>query len=219
MIMEHITVQDVKKMFGKVAQSGEAVGRLERAVEIVNSAVAPDYVLYRYTITRENNEICVDGTDLRLTGRGIFQHLTNCDEIALLGATVGSGIDRQVETLNLTDIALAYLVDVCGAVAVEKLCDEVEAQLRAEVNDSGMGVTTRFSCGYDDFPLSTQRSIINVLKLDKRLGIRLTEGDMMLPTKSVTAVLGIGRGVTVWSERCSSCNKRDNCEGGLCSDT
>lgn len=73
-----------------------------------------------------------------------------------------------------------------------------------------------FTCGQDflratgDFPLSVQKDLLGGLEAGKRLGITLTEGGLMMPSKSVTAVIGISpvKGFCR-TEGCEACEKKD----------
>ncbi len=50
----------------------------------------------------------------------------------------------------------------------------------------------RFSPGYGDCPLSAQRSIVNsVLNATRLIGLTVTPTSLLIPTKSVTAVIGL----------------------------
>jgi len=49
---------------------------------------------------------------------------------------------------------------------------------------------TRFSPGYGDMPLSFQRVLFTQLDAG-RLGVALTDGNMLSPEKSVLAVCGV----------------------------
>jgi len=48
----------------------------------------------------------------------------------------------------------------------------------------------RYSAGYGDLFLETQKVIYGLLQLD-RIGIEITESCMLIPEKSVTAITGI----------------------------
>jgi len=50
----------------------------------------------------------------------------------------------------------------------------------------------RFSPGYGDLPLETQREIFDVLDCSRRIGLMLNDSLLMSPTKSVTAFVGVG---------------------------
>ena len=53
----------------------------------------------------------------------------------------------------------------------------------------------RFSPGYGDFDLKYQKDILEYLDANKKIGISLTDSLMMIPTKSITAIIGIKREV------------------------
>ena len=56
----------------------------------------------------------------------------------------------------------------------------------------GLVPTRRYSPGYGDLPLSVQPALLDALDAGRRLGVTLTESLLMVPMKSVTAVVGIG---------------------------
>ena len=74
-----------------------------------------------------------------------------------------------------------------GAAAAEQWCDEVNARIAAKYGRT----RPRFSCGYGDLPLSLQREIFPALDVTRYIGVTLTDGDLMIPSKSVTAIVGI----------------------------
>ena len=81
-----------------------------------------------------------------------------------------------------------------------------------------MGLTTnwRFSPGYGDLPLSAQPALLKALDANRRLGIAVTSTNMLVPVKSVTAVLGLfekpADGGEARVDACAICRLRDGCE-------
>ena len=65
---------------------------------------------------------------------------------------------------------------------------EIYGELAKEL---GTTLKPRFSAGYGDLPLATQKDIFSALGLDKNLGVLLGDGLLMTPTKSVTAFVGL----------------------------
>ena len=66
--------------------------------------------------------------------------------------------------------------------------------------------------GYGDLPLSCQPTLLSVLDATRRLGITLTPSLLMVPTKSVTAVLGYFPQPRIGARPgCKECNLRDYC--------
>ena len=62
-------------------------------------------------------------------------------------------------------------------------------KIKAKAKELGYECKPRFSPGFGDFPLETQRGIIPLLSTEKRIGVILSESCIMSPRKSVTAVI------------------------------
>ena len=107
----------------------------------------------------------------------------------IIGATLGFEIEKTVGRLIKEDASLAVLVDSASTCAIESYCDDICEELQSREE---MGLTSRFSCGYGDFPLSLQPYFSSVLEMQKRIGVYVDSTSfMMSPQKSVTAVVGI----------------------------
>ena len=149
---------------------------------------------------------------LHLPGNDITAHLAGALEIVLMATTLGHGVDRELRRLSLTDPLGQVIFDAASTAAVERLSDEIEAQIRVEARDRGLYCSWRFSPGYGDLPLSVQGELLARLDAERRLGITLTPSNLMVPTKSVTAIIGLHptpqSGVT---SSCSVCTLRPNC--------
>lgn len=209
-----ITAEELAKYLGS---GNEALALAKRAVDVVKNAVACRCVEATAGIIREDGIIKVENTVLTLPGKDIAKLLEGCDAVYYFCATVGIETDREIERLKLSDLTLAYAVDLCAGLWVDSYCDELEERQRERLAKKGLTLTGRFSCGYGDLPLSLQADFIEALKADKFLGIRLTAGGMMIPSKSVSAVAGIGGGYKK-IRSCDACAKRGSCDGGLCGD-
>ena len=55
----------------------------------------------------------------------------------------------------------------------------------------GKELCPRYSPGYGDFALENQKGIFNLLSPSKYTGLTLKDNMIMVPEKSVTAVIGI----------------------------
>lgn len=96
----------------------------------------------------------------------------------------------------------------------EQTAELAEIAMRRELSSDWPDhyMTSRFSPGYGDYPVSCQKQILAYLDAQQKLGIRLTEGCMMVPCKSVTALLGIAdHPVTGHLASCSECILQGNC--------
>ncbi len=209
-----ISAEDLAKYLGN---GGEALALAERAIAEVAACAQEKCVEASARLIRENGTIRVENTMLELPGRDIADLLEGSDAVYYFCATIGADVDRAVERLKLSDLTLAYAVDLCAGLWVDAYCDELENAQRKRVEEKGLSLTSRFSCGYGDLPLALQVEFIEALKADKFLGVRLTSGGMMIPSKTVTAIAGIGRSGKQ-KKRCEACSRYGCCDGGICSD-
>lgn len=137
--------------------------------------------------------------------------LCGCEKVVLFCATVGIEIDRKILEYGVRSPAQAVLAQAIGAERIESLCELFCAELQEEYKKSGKGLNARYSAGYGDLPLSAQKEIFALLDCAKRIGVSLTETLLMTPTKSVSAIVGIGKQKEnfVCKQTCSTCGKTD----------
>lgn len=131
------------------------------------------------------------GSDVTLEGEDIRALLSGCGEAVLLAVTLGPEVERLLRRAEVTDLARALVLDAAASTAVENVCDLLEADLRAYYGAQGLFLTDRFSPGYGDFPLAEQRPFCALLDTERRIGLHLSESCILVPRKSVTALLGV----------------------------
>ena len=149
---------------------------------------------------------------LALPGDDIATHLEGAVEVVLMAVTLGHGIDRELLRLSHTDPLDQVIFDACATAAVERLADACEAQIRATAHERGLYCSWRFSPGYGDLPLDVQPLVLARLDAARRLGITLTPSNLMVPTKSVTAIVGTHPTPQPGlASSCSACSLRPHC--------
>ena len=110
------------------------------------------------------------------------------------------------------DILTAIRIEKGRSAAIESVCDDAENQLRREAEASGKYLTDRFSPGYGDMPLEQSKGICRVLSADKNIGLTVSQSGIMIPRKSVTAVMGISQTpVPRRPSGCEGCSARATC--------
>ena len=146
-------------------------------------------------------------------GRDVRRHLAGCAEAVLLAVTLGPGVDGQVRRAGVGDVAAQAAADALASALTEQVCDAAEGRLRALAAAEGLYLTGRFSPGYGDWPIAVQPRLAELLDAARRIGLCVTDTCLMLPRKSVTAVLGLSAApVTGARAGCGSCALRDKCE-------
>lgn len=138
------------------------------------------------------------------------RHLNGCERILVFAATLGARADSLLRRYSATDRAKAAVAQAVLAAATESYCDEVCAEIAKKENKNGWYLRPRFSPGYGDMALTAQRDLFALLEITKRTGIVLTQSCLMLPTKSVTAFIGLTRDAQRCDKRgCARCDNTD----------
>lgn len=129
--------------------------------------------------------------NLSVPGSSLRGHLHGCGEAVLFAATLGTQADMLLMRYGRIDVSRAAVLQAAAAALVESFCDEKEEKISKTAARRGLFLRPRYSPGYGDFPLSLQKEILAVLDAQKRIGLSLTDSFLLVPTKSVTAVIGL----------------------------
>lgn len=220
MTLEPLSRAEAARYMGVKDAPDEAVSSLlDRYEPIVREKLRPAYVYREAEVTFCDEGVRISGVNTVLTGKDIKAHLAGCDRAVLLAATVSAEADKLIRQTAVTDMAAALAVDCLCSTAVEQVCERAEEEIFSEINAPFR--TWRFSPGYGDLPISTQREFLLALNAQRRIGLTVTDSCLLIPTKSVTAIIGISEAPPV-SQRergCASCNMRGRCafaENGGC---
>ncbi|MEE1053067.1 MAG: vitamin B12 dependent-methionine synthase activation domain-containing protein [Acutalibacteraceae bacterium] len=155
-----------------------------------------------------NEDVC-DFDVFKVSSQKLAANLKDCKRVILLAATVGIEIDRLITKYGYISPAKALMFQAIGAERIEALCDNFCADIE---NSLKISLKPRFSPGYGDLPLETQKQIFAVLDCPKRIGLTLNESLLMSPSKSVTAFAGISDKTTekpIITNKCALCDKKD----------
>lgn len=118
--------------------------------------------------------------------QSLAKNLSDCKEAFVFAVTLGHSVDRLLSKMSRLSAADFFVYDGAGSALAESVCDAAEIIIK-----KALPCKTRFSPGYGDFPLDVQRDILTALNAEKMLGITLTDTNLMIPQKSITAVMGI----------------------------
>lgn len=178
----------------------------------------PKTVWRRFPLELKNGDIVrIEGMEIRSSA--LYRNLAGCREVFLMAATLGLSPDRLTARAQVAGrVSRAVMLQAAAAALIEEVCDELNEQLRIEAAREGKSLRPRFSPGYGDFRLEHQTELFRILEVQKRIGVTLTEHLLMMPSKSVTAVIGIsdtppdtqcgeqGDGLT---SGCGTCDRTD----------
>lgn len=149
------------------------------------------------------------GTDFCPRGNDVKKLLKDCKTAVLMAATLGTEVEAMLRRAQVKNMSDAVILDCCGSSAIENVCDNFCEDLQKEVDGY---LTDRFSPGYGDLPFSQQPDFCRILDLPRRIGVTLSPGGLMIPQKSVTAILGIADVPQHMRFRgCAYCSQFENC--------
>lgn len=156
---------------------------------------------------------------LLLPGGDLKRHLAGCGRAALFCATLGAQTDSLIRRAQSVDMLRGLALDCAADAAVEQVCDQVETELQGQF--PGCFFPFRYSPGYGDLPLTLQGRLLELLDAPRRVGLTASASHILIPRKSVTAILGVADQPIAQSVRsCLSCPAHAGCiyrkSGGHC---
>ena len=160
-------------------------------------------------------QVALAGCDLVLEGNSIAGHLRGACKVALMACTLGAVSEREMRKHEAISVADGVMFGSCCSAFVEAAANVTEGLIVGFAHDMGLTTNWRFSPGYGDLPLSAQPAFLKALDASRRLGIAVTSTNMLVPVKSVTAVLGLFEKPADGGEArdaCAICRLRDGCE-------
>ena len=139
----------------------------------------------------------------------ISKLLEKANKVAVFVLTIGNYLEDAAAQLAQDGLVLqSAVLDAIGSDAVEKLADSVESQISEVAHNQGFTITRRFSPGYCDWNVNQQKMVFQAMKGDYA-GVRLNDGCLMIPRKSISGIIGIGPGEIEKYNPCETCDKYD----------
>ncbi|MBQ9898627.1 MAG: 5-methyltetrahydrofolate--homocysteine methyltransferase [Ruminococcus sp.] len=185
-------------------------GLVERAEKLVCETVSPKYVHRETDVTITPEGVKLGCMERLLTGNAIREHLQGCTRAVLLAATLSAEADKLIRQAGVRDMAQALAVDCVCSAAIEQVCDRAEEEIFAEIRAPFR--TWRFSPGYGDLPIDLQADFLAALNAQRRIGLTATAESLLIPSKSVTALIGISDEPVRKRERgCAGCSMKGRC--------
>ncbi len=187
------------------AETNSWNNEIDAVIRLGNEIIRPRTVIELYDIqslTKEN--VAVSGISLDC-GKKIARQLRNIEKIAVFVCTVGPGPTEHYKAyMHENELLKAYYADMLGGICVEKAMDIFQDRLKETLLQEGYHMTNRYSPGYCGWSLPEQQKLFRLLP-DQPCDIQLTESSLMIPTKSINGIIGIGKEVKYTAHACSLC--------------
>ena len=139
-------------------------------------------------------------------GKIILRQLRGSEAYALFVCTSGSEYENFQQRLKEQgDMVRVFIADALGSVIAEKCADQMEATLQENIDKLGWHHTNRFSPGYCGWHVSQQQLLFPLFE-GHTCGVQLTDSSLMVPIKSVSGIIGIGKKVRKLDYTCGLCD-------------
>lgn len=176
---------------GRAVPEGELAARVEKLRDEALKTVRPARVWRRFPIS--DGAIASGALRIQVAGT-LARHLEGCHDAFLVCGTIGAGFDAFQRRSSVSSGVAALVVQAIGAALIEKWMDETESEITKELA-AGESLVQRYSPGYGDFPLAAQHTLLALLDAPRNAGVSLTDSLLMVPSKSVSAIIGVKKGI------------------------
>ncbi|HWR09647.1 methionine synthase [Sporomusa sp.] len=185
-----IDLDETKRYAGLGGKADFSATLLTEACTQAQLLATPKGVWQIYTYDQDSHTI-MSPMPLNLTAEGIIRHLAGAAEVAVMAVTIGISLEQEVSNLfSKNQYTLGLLLDAAGTTAVEMTCDAVCYVISGQAARSGLTTGRRFSPGYGGWPVEVQPEILD-LASGSAIDLSVTDTKMLVPRKSVTAIIGL----------------------------
>ena len=139
-------------------------------------------------------------------GKIILRQLQGSEAYAFFICTSGVEFETyQQRLMKEGDMVRVFIADALGSVIAEKTADLMEQYLQESIDKLGWRHTNRFSPGYCGWHVSQQQLLFPLFE-GHTCGVRLTDSSLMVPIKSVSGIIGLGKEVRRLDYTCGLCD-------------
>ncbi|MGJ7045165.1 ASKHA domain-containing protein [Thermoanaerobacterium thermosulfurigenes] len=175
------------------------------AYDLIEPLVCFDRDSFEYD--HENDAIKFLSGDT-INEKHIVERLKSAEYVVMAVVTIKDGIEnassRFFDDGKYMD---GMIYDAVGNAALDKLCEKFYSDMANDALKEGFEVTEMIFPGDDKWDIASQKLIFKNLDASK-IGVILDENNMMHPVKSLSFVLGVGKGVksSFSHHNCSKCD-------------
>ena len=135
-----------------------------------------------------------------------MNQLKGSEALCWFVATAGQEFEAfQRQLTQEGDMVRIYLANEIGSIIAEKTADFMEIVLQEQLTPKGLYRTNRYSPGYCGWHVSQQQRLFPLFG-GHTCGVTLTDSSLMVPIKSVSGIIGLGKEVRRLDYTCGLCD-------------
>ncbi len=194
------------------ARSPQLVAEAARALEQARPLLDPRLCYERLPVESLRHERLTLAGGGMLSGPLIAQHLGRAREVIVMVCTIGGALDELVSAMiRAGDMVYALALDGVGSAAVEALANRACRRFELEAEAQGLQTSIPLSPGMVGWGVAEgQPQLFSLIDADA-IGVTLTDHSLMIPRKSLSMVLGVGKDMLAGGRTCDFCAMRDTC--------
>ena len=167
---------------------------VEKELEVCYALIEPKASYVNLKVELAGGDSSRLGDDFVLKSRSLARLLSDCSYATIFVASIGGELEAEVERrFKQGDKSGGLVLDTVGSEAAESLARRMQVIIVERAKREGFSATARFSPGYGDLHLCAQEPILELTKAS-HIGVSLTESFMLVPRKSVSAIIGWRKG-------------------------
>lgn len=194
----------------------ELMNIVDECRKLTLNTINPKYIYNKYDLDYYNSSVKIKESNIELKGKDIANLLKESKKCILGVATLGLEIEKLIKLYSYKDITRSLIIDACATIAIEEVFDLIEIDIKSKLKDTKENITWRYSPGYGDLPIETNKLILEVLDAQKHIGLTITNHNLLIPRKSVVAIMGIIDNkeidsIDTCNNKCIKCPNYNNC--------
>jgi len=183
----------------------------ERAMAEGMTLLDPVVIYCRLPVESVRHERIVLPGGALLTGKLVAEHLAAAQEIVVIAATIGAGVEDRISQVLERDPMYALALDGFGNAAIETLAVAACHHFSEAAAAEGMSASIPLSPGTMGWPAEVGQKEIFALLDTEKAGLKLSSYSVMIPRKSLSMVVGVGPDMVQDASACNYCSMQATC--------
>lgn len=197
--------------YGAPERAGKSIRKeMETSIEKVLACLKPESIYKTADFEKCENGI-VKGSGLHIQSdnlSSLVSSLNDPESITCFAVTLGQDLDDRIREAQNRAMTQAFFMDTAGSAIAEIFASQAESQLQTLLARKNLTATKRFSPGYCDWDLLRGQEAVQQFLDLQRIGIRNYPSGMMMPEKTITAVMLSARGAK-FKTPCPFCDRTE----------
>ena len=211
-VITHLNIEEIRRYAGLAKCKDFSLSMLEHARNeaLLLSQFKGIWQLYDY---KADTGTIMSPVPLSLDSEKLIAHLSDCTQVVIIAVTIGPNLESAIqEHFDKGDYTHALLLDAAATTMVETGADLLEGYIKSLAQRKGCSTRWRFSPGYGHWDVRIQPEIVKLAQGDS-IQLKTTDSCMLVPRKSVTAIIGWSPAVkdeVPCKKSCQDCGQK-NC--------